>query len=57
MMSRDPSEQLHPPGGRVLWFALALGLFATWAIGLGVMAFTSSERPRAPESAPAPRSS
>ncbi len=37
---------------RVRWFVLALALFTAWTIGLGLMAFTSSEKPRAVEAIP-----
>ena len=42
----------HP--GSVHRLILALAFFAAWVIGLGVMAFTSAEKPRAVEAA-APR--
>ena len=39
---------------RVRFFA-ALGLFIAWVIGLGIMAYTSSEKPRATERAASTR--
>ncbi len=36
-------------------FYVALGLFAAWVIGLGVMAYTSAEKPRDPESLRRPK--
>jgi hypothetical protein len=38
--------------GPVRRFVLALAIFAAWVIGLGVMAFTSAEKPRAVEATP-----
>jgi hypothetical protein len=40
--------------GSVRRLILALALFAAWVVALGVMAFTSAEKPRAVEAA-APR--
>ena len=53
MMSPErPEVPRADHSGRRL-FALALAAFAAWAIGLGIMAFTSAERPRPVEAAPA----
>jgi hypothetical protein len=51
-MSPERPESPAADRGRVRWFALALALFAAWTIGLGLMAFTSSQRPRAVEATP-----
>jgi hypothetical protein len=47
MTSREPADPPRIGGGRRWLFALALFAFAAWAIGLGVLAFTTAENPRA----------
>jgi predicted cobalt transporter CbtA len=52
MMSPErPEAPRADRDGRRL-FALALAVFAAWAIGLGIMAFNSAERPRPVEAEP-----
>jgi hypothetical protein len=53
MMSPEPPEATLADRNSRRSFALALAVFVAWVIGLGIMAFTSAERPRPVEAAPA----
>lgn len=56
-MSPDRSPRRdNPPTRRArLTFYAALALFGAWVVGLGVMAYTTAERP-VPGASPAPAS-
>ncbi len=43
MTSPEPADADR---GRRMLFALAMIVFAAWAVGLGVLAFTTAEKPR-----------
>jgi hypothetical protein len=47
MTSREPIGFASIDRGRRRLFAFAMIVFAAWAIGLGVFAFTTAENPRA----------
>jgi hypothetical protein len=53
MTSREPIGFTSIDRGRRRLFAVAMVLFAAWAIGLGIFAFTTAEKPRAGAPAPA----